>query len=279
MDKSKNANTEKSAVVNKRDERHADKIATKIWYEKPSENNPYLASDSYLHGYDLLQLMRKRSYPDLIFLLFKGSLPSAREAELLNRLMVVLINPGPRHPATRAAMVAGAGKTDPVHIMPIAAAVMGGQHLGAGEVGEAMRFLARNKKYEPDELLVQLGVDDFSGNIEEDSHIAPGFGRRFGGIDQLVEKQVAALSELGEFGPCLGWGTRFAKALEPYQMGWLTTGMAAACLLDLGFHARVGGILYQLFTMPGMLAHGAEMIGKPHTVIPFVADENYVIEE
>lgn len=267
-----------SSIVSKRDEQCADTIATKIWYESPSENNPYLAGDSYLHGYDLLQLMRKRSYTDVIFLLYKGQLPTAEESELLNRLMVVLINPGPRHPATRASMVAGAGKTDPVHIMPIASAVMGGEQLGAGEVGDSMRFLARNKKYQPEEVLERLGVSGLRGDIENDCHIVPGFGRRFGGVDSLVEKQVAALSELGEFGPFLGWGQRFSESLNQYNMGWLTTGMAAACLMDLGFHSRVGGVLYQLFTMPGMLAHGAEMMGKPHTAIPFVSDENYVIE-
>src|SRR3982750_4204076 len=124
----------KHEQVRSRNEPFAQRTATRIWHEEPSGDNPYIARSALCHGYDLFELMDKRSFVDVFYLLFRGELPSKADAQLLQTLMIALINPGPRHPATRAAMNTGVGKTDPVHILPIATAVLGGQHAGSGDV-------------------------------------------------------------------------------------------------------------------------------------------------
>ncbi|MBF0585185.1 MAG: hypothetical protein HQL80_13270, partial [Magnetococcales bacterium] len=112
----------------------AEQISTRIWQEIPSEENPYLAKASFCHGYDLMSLMEKCSFEDVVLLLLQGELPTPERRELFRHLMVALVNPGPRHPATRAAISAGVGKSDPVHILPIALTILGGEQMGAGEV-------------------------------------------------------------------------------------------------------------------------------------------------
>jgi citrate synthase len=62
-------------------------------------------------------------------------------------------------------------------------------------------------------------------------------------------------------------------------MGWLTTGVAAAVFCDLGFQPKIGGALFQLLGAPGLAAHGLELANKPITAMPYISDENYVIEK
>ncbi len=166
--------------IQKRRGEYASRVATRIWQEDAAPDNPYLAGSCRCHGYDLLELMTKRSFVDVLFLLFSGELPTGEQARLLETLMVGCINPGPRHPATRAAMNAGVGKTHPVHILPIALSVMGGSHLGGEEVEGAMRFLrstiSKDAGEQARELLHGQGRPD-----EGDWHVAPGFGSRFNG--------------------------------------------------------------------------------------------------
>lgn len=263
--------------VQRRNDAFTDRQMTKIWHEIPDSENQYIAAKSYCHGYDILELMKKRNFSDCLFLLFKGALPSAEQSELLDSLMIALINPGPRHPATRAAMNAGIGKTDATHILPISLSILSGQHLGAGEIEAAMRFLRKHKNADPKETVKTLLAD--SPAVEGDWHPAPGFGNRYSAIDILPGEMASQLLSLTGAGKYLQWGNQFANALAQEQMGWLTTGVAAATLADLGFHPRFGAGLFQLFCAPGLLAHGMEMTTKPITAMPFLKDEDYIIEE
>jgi citrate synthase len=257
----------KKVEVRSRNEAFSARAATRIWQEIPADDNPYIASAARCHGYDLFELMEKRSFVDVFYLLFRGELPSADEARLLQALMIGLINPGPRHPATRAAMNVGVGKTDPLHILPIAAGVLGGDHQGGGELEDAMRFLRKNQKSDPADLI------DF-----ENTEKTPGFGQRHGGVDLLAVSIGERLAAMPAAGAALKWGLGFSAALAPSGRGWLTTGVAAAVFADLGFQPRAGGVLFQLLGAPGLVAHGLEVANKPITAMPYVSDADYVIE-
>lgn len=257
--------------VRSRNEPFVERTATRIWYEEPAADNPYITNNAFCYGYDLLALMNKRSFVDVFYLLFRGELPSKDDAQLLQQLMIALINPGPRHLATRAAMNTGVGKTDPVHILPIAAAVLGGEHEGAGEIETAMRFLRKQQSSNPVDA-----ANEFLSSVDNNS--LPGFGKHHGGIDLITQKIAAALVLLPAAGKALHWGNAFAQTLHAQGSGWLSTGVAAAVFADLGFQPRAGASLFQLLCAPGLVAQGLELANKPITAMPFVSDENYVIE-
>jgi citrate synthase len=250
------------------------KTATQIWQENPCEDNPYIAESALCHGYDLYDLMEKCSFSDMFYLLFRGELPDPQTSKLLETLMIALINPGPRHPATRAAMNAGIGKTMPTHIIPIATSILGGDYLGGGEIESAMRFLRRQKNNNPITTATHLLEEH-----DASDSIAPGFGKRFGGIDVMSHSIVERLLLLEGNKPVLEWSATFASTLNSKSMGWLTTGVAAAVFCDLGFQPKIGGALFQLLGAPGLAAHGLELANKPITAMPFISDENYVIEK
>jgi hypothetical protein len=264
--------------VTNRNEPFALRQGTKIWQEIPDKESPYTTESCRCHGYDLFELMEKRSFVDVLFLLIQGELPNKDKEQLFEKLMIALINPGPRHPATRSAMLAGVGKTNPAHILPISLSILGGNHLGAGEIEGAMRFLRKQIKKDP----IQVAQETLSQQEEPDAgdwHPAPGFGNRFSGIDTFTCQTAKQLAELPGAGQAIAWGNAFSCALHPHKMGMLATGMAAAAFSDLGFQPRAGGGLFQLLCAPGLLAHGLELANKPITAMPFPKDENYIIEE
>lgn len=262
--------------VKKRDIKFASRTVTRIWDEEPTADNPYLAEKSRCHGYDILELAQHRSFAEVLFLLFSGELPTDEQAGLLETLMIAFINPGPRHPATRAAMNTGVGKSRPVHILPIGLSVMGGAHLGGEETEAAMRYLRKHQRIDPQAHAEELLAEN-QRPVEGDWHIIPGFGSRYGGIDPLPRKVALILKESPGCGKSIRWGNAFSNRVKPVGLGWLTPGIVAAVLCDLGFHPRSGGGLFQLISAPGILAHGLEMANKPINAMPFLDEENYII--
>lgn len=268
-----NENPRKHRSVESRNAPFVKRTVTGIWLEKAAEDNPYITTQAWCQGYDLLELMQHRSFVEVLFLLFSGELPDAKQLKLLESLMVGLMNPGPRHPATRAAMNAAVGKTNPLHILPIGLSIMGGNHLGAGNIEAAMQFFEQHQASSPEQIFKQLAKSK-----TVDANITPGFGKRFGGRDQLTENIAQQLLKLDAAGTALAWGQEFADQLKPLGQGWLVTGLAAAVFSDLKFPAHLGGPLFQLISAPGLLAHAAELIKKPITAMPFIADDQYHIE-
>jgi citrate synthase len=213
----------------------------------------------------------------MLFLLLQGELPSPPQAELLSALMVALANPGPRHPATRAVMNAAVSRTKAEHLVPIGLSLLGGEHLGGAEVAAGMRFLRLHRRKPPEQVAGRL-LEEQVPLSQGDTHVAPGFGTRFGGVAPMPTQIAARLAALPAAGTALEWGYAFAEALRPAGQGWLTPGVAAAALLDLGFPPRAGAGLFQIMCAPGILAHGLELSGKPLTAMPFVKNDDYVVE-
>jgi citrate synthase len=267
----------KKRVVRRRDTAFASRVATRIWDEQPCPRNPYLAERCRCRGYDLFELMEKRSFVDVLFLLFLGELPTQAQARMLETLMIAFINPGPRHPAARAAVYAGCGRTHTANILPVALSVLSGEHLGGAEATAAMRFIQKHLKIDPRQAVDDL-MRDFIAPENGDRRIAPGFGSRFNGIDPLSRHIAERLRRLAQCGGALHWGDAFAERLAPHAMGWLAPGICAAVFLDLGFAPRSGAGLFQLVCAPGLLAHGLELADKPVNSIPFLDEEHYIIE-
>jgi hypothetical protein len=264
--------------MTKKNHVYSKKSNTSIWREESDANNPYVAQTCRLHGYDVFDLVSNCKFVDTLFLLFTSELPTTEQSQLLESLMVFLINPGPRHSATRAAMNAGVSKADHAHILPIGMIAMGGNHLGSTEVENSINFLNSNLSFDPEEISKKL-LEAHKPVTEGDCHIAPGFGTRYNSIDNVSLKMANYLTGLPGAGSSLKWGSIFANEISNIGMSWLSTGIAAAVFNDLGIGAREGAGLFQLMSSPGILAHGLEQTHKPITAMPMLQDEDYVIEK
>lgn len=247
-----------------------DKIKTRIWQEDPETHNPFICKHAYCHGYEHTELVTQCSYIENIYLLFKSELPNKKQLILFEQLLNVLINPGPRHSATRAAMNAGIGKTQTGHILPIALNTLSGEHLGSKAVEEAMKYLLKHIAEPPQQLVNEL-------LLEGSGIVLPGFGQRFGDIDCYAEKMLSLLFGGRKDSNYYHWAMSMQQQLKAHGQGLLMSGVAAVAFSALDFSPREGAGLYQFAAAPGLLAHGLEMAGQPITAMPFIPDKNYRI--
>lgn len=243
----------------------ATSISTLITEEICNTETPYITHTQRISGYNTLELCQKASFSEALYLLFIGELPSAEHAQLLNSLQIALCNPGPRHPAARAAMTAGVSKTRSEHLLPTALLVLGGGRGGSQEVIASFEWFHRTLKQ--------------SGKTERDlllENEVPGFGLVYGGRDALMDSFLSVLSKMKGAGPALSLCLKLQS--QRYPIGILDTGLCAAACFDLGFGARESGGLFQLFRAPGLLAHGMEKSHSPISSAPLLEDDAYELE-
>lgn len=256
---------------------YVEKASTSILYEEPSPTNPYLSEKQYLFGYDIESLIDKKDFVDVLFLMFKGELPSPVQKEKLETLMIGLCNLGPRFPGIRAAMTAGVSKTRPSNLLPLGLNVQSGKINGSEEVEESYKFLVKNRTREVDDVIKEMNIEK-SSTKEGDIRIAPGFGSLFGGIDLITEKLAYRFLEMDDCGKSIKWASSFVKKAKLESIGWLSTGLVAAVLSDMEFGARESAGMFQLIIAPAILCHGLEQTHKPITSMPFLKDEDYFYE-
>jgi len=255
-----------------RQEPFVERPVTQLWQEIPDPSNPFITQRHLCSGYDVLQLVEHTSFSDTLYLLFRCELPQPEQSRLLERLMIGLINPGIRHPAVRAAIAAGVGKTCVEHVLPI----------GTIQIPSAMKFLHHNFETPAVEVFNRISVSqqDAAETVNLTSFSdTPGFGSRFGGRDSYLDALAELLDRYhGDRSPRLRWGIEFSRLLNSANAGWLVSGLVAAVLGDLGFLPKQAAALYQIIISPGIAAHGVEFSAKPRTAWPFVKDENYTVD-
>lgn len=245
------------------------KVNTNICLEQAKDDNPFVCSKQFLAGYNTLELAKSRSFTEVLFLLFNLDLPNTAEKKVLEMLMVGLINPGPRHPATKAAIAAGLSKANPEHILPIATSTIGGERGGAKEVLAAHKFIRAH---------IHKDAERVTSENEQstESRFAPGFGHYFGDIDEYIQSLARQIQTEGQIGAHTQWAMQLNHALKEANMGILDVGLAAAIFCDLGIGERESVALYQFMRAPGMIAHGLEQTHRPVTDVPLLEDEHYV---
>jgi citrate synthase len=262
-----------------RDDQFCEQISSAIWKETVDPDNPYLVSDAHCHGYSHLELVNRRSFADVLFLLFRGELPSAEQHQLFEHLLLSCIHPGPRHNACRAAMNAAVSKTHVSHVLPLALNVFSGEWQGSHEVYQSMKFLSQAVTSDtlPSSKLDSCPTDGKQNT--EDHSIAPGFGSQYGDIDPYSRKLADNLLTLAACGPHLKWATAFSELLSARKEGFRLSGLAAAALLDLGFSPYEGELIFQIASAPGIAAQAAEKANAALTEMPFIPESRYVIEQ
>ncbi len=270
--------SDRNIKIESRNEHFSSRIQSKITCEKPSEDNEFLAEETRIHGYDVLDLMDNCDYLDTFYLLFRGELPTKAQKTLLQKLSVAIINLGPRHQSSRAAANAGIGRTDVNNILPIAIMAMSGSYGGSKEIENAMRFLKKSFKLLP-KVIASEQLYSFPITLDEDWIVAPGFGTDFQGQSPYLINIVNKLSGVSPVNGYLNWAVNFVDSLPVNKnCGWRLAGLVASVLLDLNFEPREGGGVFQLLAGPGSFAHGIEFSNKPITDMPFLKDEDYIIK-
>jgi citrate synthase len=231
-----------------------------------------------VRGHDVLELMQRASFTDLIFLLHHDRLPSAGERRLLDAILIGVADHGAGAPSCAAARLAASGnRQSPAAAIAAGVLTIGDEHGGAGS--GCMELIAAGLARARSD---GASFSDVAGRLVDEAKAAnrrlPGFGHR---VHSTVDPRVAVLFTLAEDAKLAGDGIDFARALEaavrerikPIPLN--IDGALAAILVDLGLPSMVGKLLFIVGRAAGVSAEVLEEYTreKPMRIkIPVVYD-------
>lgn len=207
----------------------------------------------FIRGYDLQELIAKKSFAEVIFLVLTGELPSEAEARMMNALFVAAIDHGPGTASAQAARIVASTKNS-MHAS-LAAGVLGfGEQHGSAIEGAAKFFQEHKDTNDLPALLKELK--------EKKVRIA-GFGHTTLDHDHRSDVLFEVAKETGTYGAHCAFAekvTRELNAISSKKLPMNIDGSMGAVISDMGFDWRIAKGFFIIARMPGLVAHVYEEI-------------------
>jgi len=214
-----------------------------------------------VRGHDVLELMKQATFTDLIFLLHHQRLPLPAERRLVDAMLIGVADHGAGAPSCAAARLAASGnRQSPSAAIAAGVLTIGDEHGGAGS--GCMDVIAEGLRRAH---ATGVTIDAAAQQLVEEARTAkrrlPGFGHR---VHATIDPRVEVLFTMARESGLAGDGIRFARALEaairerikPLPLN--IDGALAAVLVDLGFPAMVGRLLFIIGRVAGLSAEVLE---------------------
>ena len=211
-----------------------------------------------IRGKPIAELIGNVSFPQMIWLMVRGDLPTEGQARLFEAALVAAVDHGPQAPsiaAARMAVTCGVGLNN---AMASAVNMLGDVHGGAGE--QAVELYHH--------------VEAFDGSLADalqtwraqNGKIIPGFGHRFHKpVDPRAPRLMALVREASAAGVCDGRFAQIGEAVEAeisaqkgVALPMNIDGATAVIYAELGFAPPLARGLFCLSRSVGILAHAWE---------------------
>ena len=217
-----------------------------------------------IRGYPIEELIGRVRFPDMIWLMLRGELPTRGQSDLLEAALVPGVDHGPHAPSiaiSRMAVTCGL----PVNgAMASAINVLDDIHGGAGQ--QCMEFY-REIAVEAGEAgdVVAAAATVIARHRARGEKIVPGFGHRFHPIDPRTAPLFALVAKAEAAGVVSGHWAAIGRAVEEALKGIAKRhipmnidGITAVIFCELGFEPELGRGLFILSRSVGILAHAWE---------------------
>ncbi len=229
-------------------------------------------------GIPIQDLIGKITFPQMIWLMLRGDLPSAEQARLLEASLVAAVDHGPQAPSIAIARMSVTCGLPLNGAMASAINVLDDVHGGAGEQCLALyqsiaRLLPAADGPVPEGLMdsaVDQGLEAF---VAEHGKIIPGFGHRFHPIDPRVAPLLAMVNEAAGQGHVKGNFAAISCAVERgiqrrtgKALPMNIDGVTAAVYGELGFAPALARGIFILSRSVGILAHAWEQSQQGHRI-------------
>jgi citrate synthase len=221
-----------------------------------------------VRGYAIQELIGKISFPQMIWLMLRGELPTPQQAKLLEAALVASVDHGPHAPSIAIARIAATTGIDLNNVMASAVNVLGDVHGGAGQqCMELYEEIAADPKSGSDlKGAVDAALERF---VAAHGKIIPGFGHRFHPVDPRCAPLFALVEEARAAGAVSGRYAAVGRAVEesiqrrtgkPIPMN--IDGVTAMIFCELGFVPPLGRGLFILSRSVGILSHAWEEMSR-----------------
>jgi citrate synthase len=217
-----------------------------------------------VRGYPIQELIGRVRFPDMVWLMLRGDLPSPAQSTLLEAAMVAAVDHGPHAPSIAISRMAVTCGLPLNGAMASAINALDDVHGGAGEqCMELLRDIALQAgDGEASAADIEAGIDRY---IAANGKIIPGFGHRWHGVDPRAVRLLAIVRDAQAAGNVQGRYGRIAEGIErvlqarkgsPIPMN--IDGATAVIFSELGFEPALGRGLFILSRSVGILAHAWE---------------------
>ena len=202
-----------------------------------------------IRGYDLVDLIKTKSFIEVMFLLLRGDFAKENEKKLLEAMLVAATENGIEAPSIFVPRIVAASGNDAHVALAAGMLAIGEKHGGAAE--KAAKFFADHMKETPEAV-----VEDHKNEI------IPGFGHKvYKEEDPRSKALYEKAKELGFSCNYFNFAYEIEKELENKKSKKLPLnidGALACCMLELGFDAKLGKALFLISRIVGMSAHVLE---------------------
>ncbi len=208
-------------------------------------------------GYRQEDLIGNVPFPHVVYLLLRGTLPSAQDGRMMDAILTACIDHGVTPPSAIASRTVASGGVP----LPTAVAAgilsIGDAHGGAIEKGAKLLQdgVVRMKKE-------GVSADVIAASLVKDAadqkKRIPGFGHRIHTADPRTKRLFTLAEELGIAGDHMSLSKAIEAALEKTQGKKLpinVDGAIAAIISDMGFDWRLGKAFFLLGRVAGLTAH------------------------
>lgn len=216
-------------------------------------------------GHAIEDLIGQVSFAQMIWLMTRGELPGAEQAQLLDMALMAAVDHGPQAPSIAIARMAATCGVGLNNAMASAMNVLGDVHGGAGEqcVEMLQSIAARMDAGATLELAVAAGLDEA---IVLRGKFVSGFGHRFHPVDPRAPRLLALVDEAAQLGVVSGRFAAIGRAVEAElqrrkdgrRIPMNIDGATAVIYAELGFPAPLARGLFCLSRSVGILAHAWE---------------------
>jgi citrate synthase len=217
-----------------------------------------------IRGYPIEDLIGRARFPEMIWLMLRGELPSTAQADLLEAALVPGVDHGPHAPSIAIARMAVTCGLPVNGAMASAINVLDDIHGGAGQ--QCMELYREiDAEAGPDGDLAQAATTVIERHREAGEKIVPGFGHRFHPVDPRTAPLFALVAKAEAVGTVSGRYARIGRAVEQAleaqkkrHIPMNIDGITAVIFCELGFEPELGRGLFILSRAVGILAHAWE---------------------
>jgi citrate synthase len=225
-----------------------------------------------IRGYPIQDLIGKLTFPQMIWLMVRGDLPSKAQAQLLEAALVASVDHGPHAPSIAIARMAVTCGVDLNNAMASGINVLGDIHGGPGQ--QCMELYQQiAAAFDSGSDLASACNEVLDAFVAAHGKIIPGFGHRFHPIDPRVEPLLGLVASAAARKIVPGRYAEIGRAVEaaiqrrtgkPIPMN--IDGVTAVIFCELGFAPPMGRGLFILSRSVGILAHAWEEMQNQHRI-------------
>ena len=210
-----------------------------------------------VRGYKIDELMGQVSYAQMVYLLFKGEMPSEKVGKMIETILVSSVDHGTTPPSVLSALtVASTGA--PLNAA-VAAGILSISKFHGGAIEDCMRILlqamdvVKNENKSLEEAANQI-ISDYRAVKKRLS----GFGHRVHTNDPRTTKLFKISDELGISGDFVELAQTFVSVLKETtgkDLPLNVDGAIAALLCEMDFDPILANAFFMIARVPGLVAH------------------------